>query len=77
MYSPRMESAGLSGRALKSMPAILIMRASSRVVRTTSTSWWPEARISSERVISYFFAVQGMMEVRWMRAGSRPIFSAK
>ena len=38
------------------MPAVLIMRASSRVVNAASTS-----SFISSRVHSYFFAVHGMM----------------
>ena len=51
-----------SARARKSMPDCLIIRASSRVVRETSTSQKPEECISLERMISNFLAVQGMTE---------------
>ena len=59
------------------MPAALIMRASSRVVSTTSVSCWPVALMFSSREISYFFAVQGMIEVTWIFLGSTPFFSAQ
>ncbi len=41
------------------------MRANSRVVKTTSVSWSPEALMYLSRRISNFFAVQGMMDVMW------------
>ena len=31
----------------------------------------------SSRLISYFFAVQGMIEVTWIFFGSTPFFSAQ
>ena len=65
-----------SGRFAKSSPAMVIMRPSSRVVRTTSTSRTPLAFISG-RCASYFFAVQGITETTKMSSGRLPIFSAK
>ena len=59
------------------MPAALIMRASSRVVSTTSVSCVPVALMYSSRLISYFFAVQGMIEVTWTFVWSTPFFSAQ
>jgi hypothetical protein len=44
------------------MPACLIMRASSRVVSVTSTSFWPEEYMVLSRPFSNFLAVQGMIE---------------
>ena len=64
-----------SGRPLKSMPACWIMRPSSRVVSTTSTSRTPLEFISG-LCDSYFFAVQGMTETTKMSSGFFPIFSA-
>ena len=60
-----------SGRAAKLMPACLIMRASSRVVSTMSTSWNPLSAISG-RAHSNFFAVQGMTETTTMSLGFMP-----
>ena len=57
------------------MPACWIMRPSSRVVSTTSTSRTPLAFISG-RCASYFLAVQGMTETTKMSSGFLPIFSA-
>ena len=57
------------------MPACLIMRPSSRVVSTTSTSRTPLAFISG-RWASNFLAVQGMTETTKMSSGFLPIFSA-
>ena len=66
VYSPRIESGWPSSRARNSMPDCLSMRASSRVVRATSTSLKPEAYISSVRDSSYFFAVQGMIDTTYI-----------
>ena len=54
------------------MPARSIIRASSRVVRATSTSGTPAAA-SSSRATSNFLAVQGMMPTTKMSLGSSPI----
>ena len=77
VYGPMGESGSSSGRFARSMPACLIMRASSRVVRVTSTSFWPEAYMSSLRLFSYFLAVQGMTETEKILAGSTVAFSAQ
>ena len=77
VYSPSSLSAGSSGSEAKSMPAALIMRASSRVVSTTSVSWVPVALMNSSRAISCFFAVQGMIEVTWIFVWSTPFLSAQ
>ncbi len=58
------------------MPDCLIIRASSRVVRETSTSQNPDECISLLRMISNFLAVQGMIETTYTLAGSSPTFSA-
>ena len=50
-----------SGRRVKSMPLRLIMRASSRVVMTASTSGMPST-FSCSRSFSNFFAVQGITD---------------
>ncbi len=73
--SPSGLSKPLPSRELKSIPASLIIRASSRVVRTASTVGRPSMNISG-RVISNFFAVHGMTETTYMFFGSTPIFSA-
>ena len=65
-----------SGSARRSMPADLIIRASSRVVSTASTSGTPSRLESSGRWISYFLAVQGMTETTKRSFGSTPSFSA-
>ena len=44
------------------MPAWVIIRASSRVVREASTGMQPLAMRCSSRLHSYFLAVQGMMD---------------
>jgi hypothetical protein len=59
------------------MPAPRIMRASSRVVSTASTSRQPSAEAISGRCASYFLAVQGMMDTTKILAGSSPSFRAK
>jgi len=58
------------------MPALLIIRHSSRVVREISMSCCPELLISALRWISNFLAVHGMMDTTKRFLGSRPIFSA-
>ena len=65
-----------SGRWSKRMPARWIIRASSRVVRDTSTGMQPLAMRCSSRWTSYFLAVQGMMDTTKMSLGSMPVFSA-
>ena len=75
VLSPIKLSKSPSGRRVKLMLASLIMRASSRVVMTTSTSarpLWP----SSGRAASNFLAVQGMTETTAISLGSMPAFSA-
>ena len=73
VLSPISSSKFSSGRLLKSIPASLIMRASSRVVRTASTLGSPLFCISG-RVISNFFAVQGMIDTTKIFFGSIPCF---
>ena len=58
------------------MPAWVIIRANSRVVRDTSTGIQPLAIRCSSRWTSYFLAVQGMMDTTTMSWGLIPIFSA-
>ena len=59
-----------SGSSVNLMPAVLIMRANSRVVMAASTS-----SFISSRVHSYFLAVQGMTLTTYRFLGSMPFFS--
>ena len=60
VYEEKGESGSMSGRFAKSMPASLIMRTSSCVVRTRSIRRSPSLT-SSGRCASAFLAVQGMI----------------
>ncbi len=62
VFGPNGLSGSESGRFKRSMPACLIIRASSRVVSVTSTSCWPEEYMVLSRWFSNFFAVQGMID---------------
>ena len=73
--SPRGASNSPSGRFTKSMPAVFIIRASSLVVSTASTSRLPSTSISG-RCISYFLAVQGMTDTTNMFSGAVAVRSA-
>ena len=81
--SPKGESKGISGRALKSIPSSFAQRASSLVVMTLSMSrisgfprYLPAAFISL-LLISIFFAVHGVKATLMIFSGSRPILEAK
>ena len=72
---PRGLSKSSSGRAATLICMARSIRSSSRVVRTTSTSWLA-ASLTSGVADSYFLAVQGMTETQKMSSGALPSFSA-
>ena len=70
--TPSRGSNSPSGRWSNIMPAWVMSRASSRVVRDTSTGMQPLASRCSGRLTSYFLAVQGMTDTTKMSLGSMP-----